>query len=217
MKVRDLVNVGYSNVIITSPGGNHVSAINIAKVLNDNQINLIVDGVCFSACAQELVLGVNSVNLRKNSLVAFHQSGTFMHLFAKTHMTDKEEYVSHTKKISDIEKHFFNELNIDHNALIVPSEVINYQCFANEIRFDRGDYFVKFVPTHDWYVPQKQVLEGWRRREGLVGGIVDQSDFLERTKLFPSLLKSYSFAFGKIRHTKNIDMYINGIEPCEER
>jgi hypothetical protein len=61
-------------LLIDSPGGEVDSAITLAYHVRAHGAELVVEGVCFSSCANYLFTGARSVKVKPKSLVALHGS-----------------------------------------------------------------------------------------------------------------------------------------------
>jgi hypothetical protein len=59
---------------INSPGGAEGPTLELARMIQDRGISLVVDGICASACAQILAPAAPRVTLTEGSLIAFHGS-----------------------------------------------------------------------------------------------------------------------------------------------
>jgi len=213
-KVTELINEGRKKISITSSGGYHDNATRIVNLLNKNKVIVSFKGLCLSACAQDFVLGIDRVVLEKDNIVAFHHSGSFMHLIAKEKFSKNEEYIKFTNMAKTDEYKFFNQLGIDKNALYVPASIIGYKCYTPRVTKTKRDMSVHLKTTHDWYVPNVSVLIKWRNRNGLTGGIKNSRDFLTRSEAFSDFLKSNNFAYHDTYRTKNLTSYVKGIQSC---
>ncbi|MFZ6819610.1 hypothetical protein [Undibacterium sp. Ji22W] len=69
-------------VRVDSPGGDVESALALAKLMKNNHLSLIVDGRCFSACANYLFPAAVSKTVLPGSLVAIHEK-TFWYFDSK--------------------------------------------------------------------------------------------------------------------------------------
>lgn len=112
-------------VRIDSPGGDLESALEIATVIKSHQLNLIVDGKCFSACANYLFPAAANKIVLPGSLVAIHEK-TFWYFDSRylqkmpfTISNNKSIPLSSKKSLADLKKieqkeaAFFKELEIN--------------------------------------------------------------------------------------------------------
>ena len=59
-------------IVIESPGGDMLSAIAIGQIIFDNKINIEVNFICASACANYIFPSGNKKYLSKNAMIIFH-------------------------------------------------------------------------------------------------------------------------------------------------
>jgi len=112
-------------VRIDSPGGDLESALEIAKIIKNHHLNLIVDGKCFSACANYLFPAAAIKTVLPGSLVAIHektfwyfdsrrlQKMSFVALNNKSIPLLSKESLTDFEKIVQKEAAFLQELEIN--------------------------------------------------------------------------------------------------------
>ncbi len=61
-------------IIIRSSGGNEIIGAKIGEIISTNNIRVIVDGYCMSACAQYILPAASHVEITPGSFVALHVS-----------------------------------------------------------------------------------------------------------------------------------------------
>jgi hypothetical protein len=83
-RFKELLGKNDTTVILDSPGGITSAALDIAEIIQERKLNVVVDGTCLSSCANYLFLAGNKKSAKKFSLVGFHGSeyGTFLTHFA---------------------------------------------------------------------------------------------------------------------------------------
>jgi hypothetical protein len=203
------------NITIISGGGNHIVAMRIAEALNENNITLIIDGPCFSACAQDLVLAVHKVIVTNNGIIAFHTSGSYMHKIASHFFPDHTKYLNHTRSIMLEEESFFKKNQLDKNALYVPGEIMEIGCIGKEIIITNVDMFLYRQSKYMWYVPSISVIEKWRGGHILLGKPTTSDDFAKRLSQYPILLSKSSFVYKSTSEIDDLEASINRIQFCE--
>src|SRR5690606_32143607 len=81
--VTSAINGGSIKAIhIHSPGGESAAALEIAKLIQEHEIDIVIDGACISACAQYLFVAAKQRFLAPGSLVGFHNSVKSTHALA---------------------------------------------------------------------------------------------------------------------------------------
>lgn len=61
-----------SRIVITSPGGNVVTARGMTKILEDRNEPVTIAGPCMSACAMVILPALDDVHIHRTSLIAVH-------------------------------------------------------------------------------------------------------------------------------------------------
>lgn len=61
-------------VVVSSAGGDGPAALRIAKLIRNMGMDVVVDGACVSACAQNLFLAGHRKFVKRGSVIAFHTS-----------------------------------------------------------------------------------------------------------------------------------------------
>lgn len=72
--IRELRASRQPVLVLSSSGGEEIAALGLGEFVRDNQIEVRVEGVCLSACAQYVMLASPQVSITAGSLVAFHTS-----------------------------------------------------------------------------------------------------------------------------------------------
>lgn len=88
-------------VIVDSPGGDMSSAIDIANLIYRRKLNIVIDGRCFSACANYLFPAGNVKSARPHSFLGIHNR-TYNYLDGNTvkHTTRLDEIQAAGKKVA---------------------------------------------------------------------------------------------------------------------
>ena len=68
----DVAASGYMKVILDSPGGTPLVALKIAEDISSRDVEVVVDGICASACANYLALAGNNLTVACDSIVGWH-------------------------------------------------------------------------------------------------------------------------------------------------
>jgi hypothetical protein len=71
-QLKNQVSAKTKKLIVTSPGGLHAAALEMAKIISQYQLEIVVDGICGSACALLLVPAGKSVTVNPRSFIALH-------------------------------------------------------------------------------------------------------------------------------------------------
>lgn len=79
-RFKELLGKNDTTVILDSPGGITSAAMDIAEIIQERKLNVVVDGACLSSCANYLFLAGSKKSVKKFSLLGFHGSeyGNFL-------------------------------------------------------------------------------------------------------------------------------------------
>ena len=77
-KVEDvLLEDGVDSFVISSQGGDGAEARKISSLLRSNNIDVIIDGECLSACAHFVMMAAKRVFINEGAIVAAHSTYDF--------------------------------------------------------------------------------------------------------------------------------------------
>lgn len=85
-----------TSVVIDSQGGDVDSALDIAMVMKKHKLNLVVDGKCFSACANYLFPAAANKTVLPGSLLAIHEK-----TYRENNQSQQVSVVETEEKLSD--------------------------------------------------------------------------------------------------------------------
>ena len=69
---NDLIDDGITTIIVMSGGGDTLAALPIAEIIQRRQLNIIVDGICGSSCANYFFIAAHEKTVPPGSLVMWH-------------------------------------------------------------------------------------------------------------------------------------------------
>lgn len=147
-------------IIIDSGGGRYDAALDAASIIQANNIQVVVDGYCLSACAS-IILPAGHNNIAKpNSLIGFHNlPGLWFYL-------DRYTQTKYEISLQDDSGYSASKRTVDlfHKAKINPDifVVLALEKGANCIGFDKEGYrdsrvYVNF--TSDLIVPNRHIFD----------------------------------------------------------
>lgn len=124
---------------ITSPGGDVPSGIELGYFIKDNNLNVEVDKLCFSACANYVIPAAKTVVINEGSLIGWHggprQSDDLW--YASAPSSDKEELITFISRLREKEEAFFEYINVD------PDITVYGQTSSKKCQLTKE--------THGWY------------------------------------------------------------------
>jgi hypothetical protein len=102
-------------VILTSEGGDAEAAITMGKYIQTNNIDIRVEGLCASSCANYLFLSGNKKELTHNSMLLFHGRAKLPdkilnQFLAQLDDIQREQVKKDFARISALEENFFESI-----------------------------------------------------------------------------------------------------------
>lgn len=100
---------------ITSPGGDVPSGIELGYFVKENNLDVEVDMLCFSACANYVIPAAKTVSIKNGSLIGWHggprQSDEIWKAMAPS--SDKEDLMKFVARLREKEEAFFEYIDVD--------------------------------------------------------------------------------------------------------
>ncbi|MCG9625544.1 hypothetical protein L1D34_11905 [Vibrio mediterranei] len=132
---------------ITSPGGDVPSGIELGYFIKENNLDVEVDKLCFSACANYVIPAAKTVLIKKGSLIGWHggprQSDELWQ--ASVSSTDKEELMTFISRLREKEEVFFEYVDVDPD-ITVYGQTSSKKCQLTE-------------ETHGWYYSKSDLAK----------------------------------------------------------
>jgi hypothetical protein len=183
-KIEKTISQGNSEIRISSKGGYHAIAIRIVNSLNENNIKIVIDGFCFSSCAQDLLLGTRKVELTERAIIAYHQSATSMNILAHSLKLSNREYLEHLQFYENIESKFINKHAISSDVLTRPAYELKYKCYKPAIRKRASDMEIYVESDYNLFLPTLDIINSWRGYEDLIKYPNTVTDIRNRMTLY---------------------------------
>lgn len=129
----DLANIIKSSnpkeIVINSQGGDTGAAMNIARLIAQNDIEVVIEGRCFSACAHFILMTAPQVTVEENSVVGFHyNAAASTALLGRSDLLPKEGVEFHLK-LAAREVLFYREFGLSIEWLLEPLWRVKPICF----------------------------------------------------------------------------------------
>ena len=140
--ILDLDNPNY--IVVNSYGGREHYAIKIANFIYENEINIIIDGVCTSACASYILPAAKSVFVKENSLITMHQTTYGINQLRGFDIESLENKVSFELDLKESLK-FFEKIEKNIDYLIDSTFAVGPYCINYNER--------KLYPEYNFWVP----------------------------------------------------------------
>ena len=120
---------GLKTLTMTSRGGTGIEAIRLANHLNENNIQLILEEYCLSACAQFLMLGVDDVIVSDGTIAGFHHSTLSLLLrLAHSKYLNEERFAYFDEAYMRPEAKFYHLRGINSDWLWIPDVLLEPRC-----------------------------------------------------------------------------------------
>lgn len=114
---------------INSPGGEIESGIELGYFVRKHQLNVVVDTLCFSACANYVLTAAESVEVEKGALVAWHggamQKDELWKASAKASGTSMKGFDEMIARLRKKETRFFDVVQVDPKITVYGQELAN--------------------------------------------------------------------------------------------
>ncbi len=140
-------------VVVTSYGGDSLSAISIGEDIQRSGLSVVVEGACMSACADFVFLPARQRIVRPNSLVAFHHTSSSL-----LRMVPPSQLGALSPKLREEAQRgeaLFKLGRIPPKFYLEPQLMLGTQCYAL-INVSSPNYFdIAYMSTYDAWVPDK--------------------------------------------------------------
>lgn len=212
-----------STVIVTSGGGWVTYAIEIANLLNENDIKLIARSKCLSACAQYLIALVERVSVEPNTAIGLHQNpyGIFSLLERKGKIPASG---SDRWRMSRIRAQFslitYLKSGVNPRLLVDPLLAMRISCFHSFIGFDKEPSLsgYRVGGLYQYWLPDREYIEKARGRT-IQGWWPDslaemQAAFLSE---YGDQIPTNRLTFGSLSDEDRLESYNNfAANDCEQ-
>ncbi len=117
------------SLIVSSIGGESRVGVYFGRLIRDNNITLIIRGICGSSCAQFMFLPARTVVLERSSLVLFHNtSNSILSAFLTAEPGAKLDW-PRLRASAKVERDAYAEWGIDRRWLYAPLARLEPVCF----------------------------------------------------------------------------------------
>ncbi|MEM9740431.1 MAG: hypothetical protein AAF829_11230 [Pseudomonadota bacterium] len=140
-------------IVIDSLGGEIEPSIRLSRIIIDNNIMLLVNEICMSACAQYLLFSAPRIGFRENSLVAMHDTQ-----FSTNILRSPESLTERLKYVSELEQQLYRDLGLDQELLTLPLAALQVECVVGELEASGSTVGLRVKSKFDWFVPSNEFL-----------------------------------------------------------
>ncbi|MDA9556252.1 hypothetical protein N9R79_01945 [Vibrio sp.] len=117
-------------LVIQSTGGSIEGGIHLGYWVYDNNISVVVDRYCFSACANYVLPASRNIHINSDSVIGWHGGATYSkYILPEGLPEDLESFKSY---LSDKEKKFYDEIGVDIKITGYPTLPEQVNCMRDE-------------------------------------------------------------------------------------
>jgi hypothetical protein len=139
-------------LIINSAGGRSPEAIELGSLVRSLGLEVVVDGVCLSACAHFVFIPAKRKRVEPNSVVAFHQTATALSRLLLA--SGRQDLAAFYLPIARNEQDFYKSAGISIKLLYEPYRELNPICYLEQAGVPSGsEYQTAFFSQTSFYVP----------------------------------------------------------------
>lgn len=171
-------------IIINSPGGRYRDAIDVANLVLENDIKLIVDGRCYSACASILLPSGSDIEVRPGSIIAFHNMVGFWHYFEQYLEKNEDFTISNFQIYRDAEDviSIYRRSGINPDFFLALATLHRIRCIGVEREGSDGSVsHLQMLTEEEFYVPNEALFRqfGWKFKKAYFPDRTELLRFLE--------------------------------------
>ncbi|HEX8579222.1 MAG TPA: hypothetical protein VF655_06465 [Allosphingosinicella sp.] len=147
-------------LIINSAGGRSPEAMELGSLVRSLGLEVVVDGVCLSACAHFVFIPAKRKRLEPNSVVAFHQTATALSRLLLA--SGRQDLAAFYLPVAENEQAFYKSAGISTKLLNEPYRELNPICYQEQTGAPQGsEYQTAFFSQTSFYVPALSDLYGF--------------------------------------------------------
>ena len=156
-RLKRSLTLSTRRLIVNSAGGRIPEAIQLGALVRSYDLEVVVDGICLSACAHFIFLPAKRKRLQPNSVVAFHQTATAISDVLAS--SARPELAAVYLPVAEQEQNFYRSAGISRSALVDPFLMIKPTCYwESKERPMNSEYRTSTVTEFTFYVPALQEL-----------------------------------------------------------
>lgn len=145
------VKRGTKKIVIRSYGGEESTAIEIGKLLNRHEIEIVVDSYCTSSCAQYLVAASPKTFIEKGALLSFHMNSYGLITGGYVHR-DLEKFAL-LKRNADAANQLYRTSGRDPAFMRLATDASKLQCIVHRNGKPRGAF-----ARYEVWIPTREIL-----------------------------------------------------------
>lgn len=149
-KLAAAIADGDDTLVVTSTGGRPIQAIQIARIVQQKRLRLVVRRICASGCAHFVFMAADAVDVEDGAFIGFHRTNS---LIFEIRSSLRDDAVEQLLAGRTAELAFYGDLGIDEKFLLAPGLQVDPVCVSPSINgvssHQIGSRFRFSVPTRD--------------------------------------------------------------------
>ncbi|MFW2350717.1 hypothetical protein [Qipengyuania sp.] len=210
-------------IVIDSPGGTYRDAIDAANLIFDNNIELVVDGKCYSACASILLASSTNVSIKSGSLIAFHNMVGFWHYFEEYLQNNEDFSIAGFQVYRDSDEviSIYKRSGINPDFFVALAAFHRINCIGVDRNPEGGDVTrLRMITEAELYIPNEALFRqfGWKFKEAHFPDEAELRAFLKEmdqergTGVFAAEDPNYKFP----QELVDAGLYIESVQFCDQ-
>jgi hypothetical protein len=146
-------------LVITSAGGEILSAIRLGRAVRERNMTVVVRGYCLSACAHFVFAPAKSKLIEPDALVGFHGTAT-----AREELLERAgqpELAAVFSDAADREQELYSESSLASELLVQPLIEVAPICYDSRKGDPSSAYEFAVLTRATFFIPDRARLESW--------------------------------------------------------
>lgn len=151
-RLKETISTKTKRLVVNSAGGRAPEAIELGALVRSRNLEVVVDGLCLSACAHFVFLPARKKRVEADSIVAFHHTTTALHDFLIA--SGRPDLAAAYLPFATQEQAFYKSAGIAREVLEEPFENILPICYREmEGAAPDSEYRTAIFTKFGFYVP----------------------------------------------------------------
>lgn len=130
-------------------GGETAAGIKMGLLIHQRELPVYVNNLCFSACAQWIVMAAPEVYFRSTSVFAIHHTQNSLNLIRQS------DAKPHLAELAKSEETFYNKLGVPHRFLFDGMLALNPRCIVRDSAQDPMNVSVSLRVKYAFWMPDE--------------------------------------------------------------
>ena len=144
-------------LVVTSGGGDGLSAIRIGREVSRRRIEVVVNRACMSACAQFIFVAARQRYIQGQSLVVFHNTSSSMLRMIGADADPQAR--AHLTPVAEAEQAFYKDIGLPVSLLYQPQIEIGTSCYRYSRDPSGNVKDVEFKSDYRGWIPDRSYMD----------------------------------------------------------